>query len=123
VSALAKNVANDPLHLPPRADQPSLPSALLPASTQVETDALAADNPSGHPSQRQRRQARDTARVRLEQEAADGRYLRRKSYPILWDAQSKELLVGSTAITVIDRLHTLFQQTFGVGFEQLSAGR
>src|SRR5262249_5135012 len=34
-----------------------------------------------------------------------------------------ELLVGTTSITLVDRLHTLFQQTFGRGFEMLSAGR
>jgi hypothetical protein len=120
---LAKNVVNDTLHFALRVDQHKLPAELLRAYTAVELHAAAAGNPSGHPSQKQRRQARDTARERLEQEAADGRYLRRKAYPVLWDNQSHELLVGSTAISVIDRLHTLFQQTFGVGFELLSVGR
>src|SRR5439155_10848469 len=43
--------------------------------------------------------------------------------PILWDAPSNELLIGTTAVTALDRLHTLFEHTFGVGFEPLSAGR
>jgi hypothetical protein len=120
---LAKNIVNDTLHFALRVDQHKLPSELLRAYAAVELEALASANPSGHASQKQRRQARDTARERLEQEAADGRFLRRKAYPVLWDALSHELLVGTTAITVIDRLHTLFQQTFGVGFELLSAGR
>ena len=54
---------------------------------------------------------------------SDGRFLSRKAYPILWDAPSNELLVGTTSMTVIDRLHTLFQQTFGRRFELLTAGR
>ena len=33
-----------------------------------------------------------------------------------------ELLVGTTSLTVVDRLHTLFEHTFGVGFEPLTAG-
>jgi hypothetical protein len=120
---LAKNIINDTLHFALRIDQQKVPADLLRAYTQVELEGLAAANPSGHPSQRQRREARDTARERLEQEAEDGRFLKRKTYPLLWDGQSNELLAGTTAITVIDRLHTLFQQTFGRSFEALTAGR
>jgi hypothetical protein len=91
--------------------------------TQVELEALAADNPSGRPSLRQKRQARQAARERLEAEAADGRYLRRKAYPVLWDALSNELLVASTSANVLDRLHPLFRETFGRGFALQGAGR
>src|SRR5205085_3618712 len=75
------------------------------------------------PSARQKREARETARDRLEQEAKDGRYLRRKTYEVLWDAPSNELLVGTTAVTVLDRLHAHFQKTFDRGFEPVTAGR
>jgi hypothetical protein len=120
---LAKNVVNDTLHFALRIDQQRIPADLLRAYTQVELEGLAATNPSGRPSNRQRREARALAKERLEAEAQDGRFLRRKTYPLLWDAQSNELLVGTTAITVIDRLHTLFQETFGPGFEARTAGR
>jgi hypothetical protein len=120
---LAKNVVADSLHFALRVDQQKLPGDLLRAYTQVEVEALASANPSGLPSKRQRREARDAARDRLEKEAEDGRFLRRKAYPVLWDAQSNELLVGTTSVTAIDRLHTLFQQTFNVSFEALTAGR
>jgi hypothetical protein len=120
---LAKNVVNDTLHFCLRADTVRLPSELLKAYTQIELKALAAGNPSGLPSARQKKEARANARTRLEEEARDGRFLKRKVYPMLWDAQSNELLVGTTAVTALDRLHTLFQQTFGQGFEPLSAGR
>src|SRR5262249_31409742 len=40
----------------------------------------------------------------------------------LWDAQSNELLVGTTSVTMIDRLLTLFENTFGQGFEMLTSG-
>ena len=42
--------------------------------------------------------------------------------PILWDGPSGELLVGSNAVTVLDRLLTLFRQTFERTFELLTAG-
>jgi hypothetical protein len=120
---LAKNIVNDTLHFALRVDSLKIPPDLLRAYTAVELEGLAASNPSGLPSARQKREARQIARERLETEAADGRFLRRKAYPVLWDAVSNELLVGTTAVTVLDRLHTLFQQTFGRSFEPLYAGR
>jgi hypothetical protein len=120
---LAKNVVNDALHFCLRVDTHKVPADLLRAYTQVELQSLAAQNPSGRPSARQKREARQAARERIEEEARDGRYLRRKAYPVLWDAPSNELLVGTTAVTAVDRLHTQFEQTFGHGFEPLGAGR
>jgi hypothetical protein len=120
---LAKNVVDDALHFAFRLDSRKLPSDLLRAYTALEVQALAATNPSGLPSAHQKKEARQTARERLEEEARDGRFLRRKLCPLLWDARSNELLVGTTAATVTDRLRTLFEQTFGVGFEPLGAGR
>jgi hypothetical protein len=119
---LEKNVVNDALHFALRLDTTKLPGDLLRAYTQIEIDAAAKSNPSGRPSAVQKREARTAARERLEDEARDGRFLRRKVLPILWDARSNELLVGTTSVTVLDRLHTLFEHTFGVGFERLGAG-
>lgn len=120
---LAKNIVNDTLHFALRIDTQNIPSDLLRAYTQVELEGLAASNPSGIASARQKREARMLAKERLEHEAKDGRYLRRKSVPVLWDAQSGELLVGTTAVTAIDRLSTLFHQTFNRRLEPLTAGR
>jgi hypothetical protein len=119
---LAKNIVNDTLHFSIRIDSVKVPTDLLRAYAAIELQALAARNPSGLPSNRQRREAKEVARQRIEEEAKDGRYLKRKSCPALWDAQSNELLVGTTSPTVIDRLHTLFEHTFGQGFEPLTAG-
>jgi hypothetical protein len=119
---LAKNVVDDTLQFCLRIDTQKLPTDLLRAYAQVELEALAAGNPSGIASGRQKREARETARLRLEEEARDGRFLRRRAFPLLWDAQSNELLVGTTAVTALDRLHTHFEQTFGHGFEPLGAG-
>lgn len=120
---LAKNVVNDALHFAMRVDEQKVPADLLRAYTQVELEALAAQNPSGLPSGRQKRQARLTAKERLEDEARDGRFVRRRSFPLLWDAPSNELLVGATSATALDRLVTLFHQTFNRRFEMLGAGR
>jgi hypothetical protein len=120
---LAKNIVNDTLHFALRVDQVKVPSDLLKAYTQVDLQALAATNPSGHASARQKKQARQSALDRLESEARDGRFLKRKVYPVLWDSPSNELLLGTTSASAVDRCHTLFRQTFGQGFEPLSAGK
>jgi hypothetical protein len=120
---LAKNIVNDVLQWALRVDTFKIPSDLLRAYAHVELEGLAANNPSGKPSQRQKREARELARERLEQEARDGRFLKRKAFPVLWDGQSNELLVGTTSSTAVDRLHTVFEHTFGMTFEPLTAGR
>ena len=120
---LAKNVVNDTLHVAMRVDEVKMPSDLLRAYYQVELQALTATNASGFPSSKQKRQAREYAKDRLETEAKDGRYLRRKAIPVLWDAPSNELLVGTTSVTALDRLVTLFHQTFERKFDYLGAGR
>jgi hypothetical protein len=119
---LAKNIVEDTLHFALRIDSQKIPADLLRAYAVVELEALAASNPSGMPSARQKREARAAAKERLEQEASDGRFLRRKAFPLLWDALSNELLVGTTSVTALDRLHTLFQQTFDRKFDLLGAG-
>jgi len=119
---LAKNIVNDTMHFALRMDKNKIPGDLLRAYTAIELEGMAAANPSGMPSQKQRKEARMQARDKLEKELADGRYLQRKMYPLLWDCQSGELLVGTTSKGAIDRMITLFQQTFGHGLEALSAG-
>src|SRR5262245_26368548 len=120
---LAKNIVNDTLHFALRIDQQKMPSDLLRAYTQVELEGLAAGNPSGQPSARQKREARMLAKERLEHEAKDGRFLRRKAIPILWDAPSGELIVASTAASAIERLRPLLKESFDRNLEPLSAGR
>jgi hypothetical protein len=120
---LAKNLVNDTLQFALRVDQHKIPADLLRAYTQVELEAMTKANRGGVPSARQKREARDAARDRLDQEAADGRYLKRKAYPLLWDFLTHELLIGSTAASAIDYAHTLFQQTFGMSFEPIGAGQ
>src|SRR3954466_9707347 len=66
---LAKNVLNDALHFALRVDTRKLPGDLLRAYAREELQGLTADNPSGRPSAAQKKQAREAARERLEEEA------------------------------------------------------
>jgi hypothetical protein len=120
---LAKNVINDTLHFELRVDVDKIPGDLLRAYYAVELKALTKNNPSGFPSARQKREAKEIARERLEQEAKDGRYRKRKCYPVLWDRLTNEVLFGATSLTQLDRLCSLFEQTFGMDLECVTAGR
>ena len=120
---LAKNVVNDTLHFALRVDTRKLPADLLRAYARAELQALATANPSGRPSPKQKKEAKEAARERLEAEAADGRFSRRKAYPVLWDRPSNCLLVGTQSLSVIDRLQGLFKDTFGHTLALRDAGR
>jgi hypothetical protein len=119
---LAKNVANDTLHFAIRIDTQNLPGDLLRAYARAELQALAAENASGRPSAKQKKEARETARARLEAEAKDGRFTRRKACPVLWDALGNQVLVGTTSASALDQAQRLFQETFGCGLALLDAG-
>ena len=62
---LAKNIVNETLRFALRVDSLKIPAVLLRAYTAVELQGLAAANPSGLPSARQRREARTAAKERL----------------------------------------------------------
>ena len=120
---LAKNVVGDTLHFSLRVDSQKLPADLLRAYTRSEIQILAADNPSGRPSAKQKKEAKEAARQRLEQEAKDGRFTRRKAYPLLWDGQANQVLVGTTSAGALDHAQKLFQETFGCSLTLMDAGK
>lgn len=120
---LEKNIINDALLFDLRIDAEKPPSDLLRAYTAIELKGLAKNNPSGFASARQKREARENARERLEQEAKDGRYRKRKCVPVLWDSKTNELLFGATAMSNVDQLTSLFKETFGHNLEIVGAGK
>jgi hypothetical protein len=119
----AKNVINDTLHFELRVDTDRIPGDLLRAYYAVELKALSKDNPSGFPSARQKREAKAIARDRLEEEAKDGRYRKRKCIPVLWDRLSNEVLFGATSLAQVERLCNLFELTFGAELDCVTAGK
>ncbi len=117
-----KNILEDALHLAIRVDTDKIPGELLRAYTKIETAARAAENPSGRPTKAQRQEAKEAAEHRAAAEAADGRFRRRKHYPVLWDGRSNTLFAGTTSAAVLDRLGTLFRDTFDRTLEPMTAG-
>jgi len=117
-----KNIVDDALHLAIRIDADKIPGALLRAYAQMEIDARAQLNPSGFATKAQRQEAKEAAKLRIEAEAADGRFRRLNHYPILWDGQTNTLYAGSTSTTVLDHLQSLFRETFDRLLEPITAG-
>lgn len=118
---LAKNVVNDCLHIAIRIDQHKPPGALFKAYYLADLKVLAANNPSGYPTSKQKKAAKESARERLDQEAKDGRFLRRRTVPVMWDSRNNVLLVGSSSISTLQRLDALFHSTFQRSFKIVSA--
>jgi hypothetical protein len=115
---VGKNVINDALHFGFRVDVDRPPAELLRAYAAIELRALAPVNPSP----RHKRQARAAALERIEKEARDGRFTRRRLFDLLWDGPANELLIAGGGAAVLDRLHEHFHQTFGRKFEPITAG-
>jgi len=119
---LEKNIVNDGLFFDMTIKTDSLPSDLLRAYYAVELKALSKNNPSGFPSAKQKREAKETARDRLEEEAKDGRFIKKKSIPVMWDRLSNEVLFGATSVSQVDRFCSLFGQTFDAELTCVTAG-
>lgn len=120
---MAKNIINDMLFFNLRTDVMKLPGDLMRAYYAIDLAALAKNNPSGHASALNKREAKESARDRLELEAKDGRYTKKKTIEVVWDLKTNELLFGTTSAAMIDRLLVLFKNTFGFAFESISAGK
>ncbi len=117
-----KNILNDALHLSIRIDTDKIPGDLLRAYTRIETDARAQLNPSGFANKAQKQEAKEAARVRAEAGSADGRFRRRKHFPILWDGQTNVLYAGTNSASVLDRIQGLFRETFDRNLEPITSG-
>jgi len=121
---IEKNVLLDCLHLGMRIDASRVPPDLLRAYYQLELDSLHRDsgNGNGRNMGKLRKQAKDAANKRAEQEVKQGRYRSLRQSPLLLDSRDDVLYVGATTPAVHERLHQLFKDTFGKRLEPMTAG-
>ena len=91
---LAKNIVDDALQWALRVDTFKIPSDLLRAYTHVELQGLAAGNPSGHPSARQKREAPAVTRAALQKDGGlariAGHIRTEKTLKFLFEQSRKE---------------------------------
>lgn len=115
------NVFADALHCAMRVDTNRVPGELKKAYQMLEEEALAAGNPSGFISKNQRRDAKETVRTKVEKELKSGRFRRSKLLPVLWDFPGQTLYCNASS-SMQEKLLTLFERSFGLQLEPLTAG-
>ena len=115
------NVYAEALHFALRIDSNKPPSELKRAYTMIEEQAAAATNPSGFISKNQKRDVKDLVRRKLDDDLRSGRFRRSKLLPILWDLPSATIYCNASG-TALEQLMELFERTFGLSLEPLSAG-
>jgi hypothetical protein len=115
------NVYADALVFGLRIDTNKIPGDLKRAYTVMEEEATAATNPSGFISKDQKRDAKDVVRRKLEDELRTGRFRRSKLLPIVWDIESA-MVYCSASGAALEQLMEVFERTFGLTLNPLSAG-
>lgn len=124
-----KNILLECLHFGFRIDSANPPADLLRAYVEMELESLVKANGNGHGNGngrffgRMKKEAREAATRRIEQEIKEGRFRRQRQFPILWDTRNNVVYVGATQPGVLERLYPLFKETFGKRLEPLTAGR
>lgn len=118
---LEKNIVNDAMHASLRIDTNQPPAALVKAYTVIELAALAAENPSGHPTRKQKQEAKEAALEKLQQEAKSGKFRRLKQVPFLWDAKSSTLYLSSGSANIVDRFRNVFELAFDRPLDRITS--
>lgn len=117
-----KNVLLDCLHLGLRIDTARIPPDLLRAYMQQEFEALIREGSGGRNQGRLKKQAKDSATRRAEQEIKQGRYRSFRQFPLLIDTRHDVVYFGGTSPSVQERLHQLFRDTFSKRLDAMTAG-
>jgi hypothetical protein len=115
------NAYADALHFGLRIDTNKVPSEVSRAYRMIEEEAASRDNPSGFISRKQKRDARDGAAQKIDDDLRSGRFRRSKLTPILWDLPAGILYCNAT-ISTEEKLKEIFERSFGLTLEALSAG-
>ena len=115
------NVFNDCLYFALRIDTNKIPGELKKAYQLMEEEAASKDNPSGFISKTQKRQVKDTLDKKIDDELRSGKYRRSKIVPILWDLPN-QMIYCQASLSVQEKLMEIFERSFGLSLEPLSAG-
>lgn len=106
-----------------RVDKLRVPPAVLKSYVRLEEEALLQASGKEFLSKGERRQAKDTAQIRAEQELRAGQHRSMSSYPVLIDLANQTVYLGGTSSNLADRFMALFLDTFGVGLEPADTER
>ncbi len=99
-------------HIAMRIDRLSVPAAVARSYQRLEEEAALAASGRAFLSRSEQRAAKETAKIRIEQEMKSGAFRRMSSVPILIDLLTNTLLLGGGGANAGDRLIELFGNTF-----------
>lgn len=116
-----RNVFNDAVSFAIRVDTNRVPAELRLAYKMMEEDAVAATNPSGFISKKQKKDVREGLARKLDEEIRSGKFRRGKLTPLLWDLRSEAVYSPASAATA-EKLMELFERSFKLELRPLSAG-
>ncbi|HEX4056190.1 MAG TPA: hypothetical protein VHX86_18170 [Tepidisphaeraceae bacterium] len=116
-----RNVFNDAVSFALRVDTSRVPAELRQAYKMMEEDAVAASNPSGFISRKQKSAVKETLARKLDGELRSGKFRRSRLTPILWDFPTATIYSPASGPTA-EKLMELFQRSVGLELHPLSAG-
>lgn len=114
-------VYNDCVHVGLRVDTNRVPTELKRAYVEMETAAAASTNPSGFASKRQKKEAKDAAKKKIEEDLASGKFRRSKMTNVLWDMPNHTLYAAVSA-SGREQLIELFERTQNCTLEPITSG-
>jgi len=116
-----KNVFADCACFGLRIDTNRIPAELKRAYETMEEEAIAAGNPSGFISKRQKKDLKEVIRARLDKDLRSGKFRRSRLAPILWDLPAK-LVYSPASGPIQEKLLEIFDRTLNCTLTPLSAG-
>jgi hypothetical protein len=116
-----RNVFNDAVSFAMRVDTSRVPAELRQAYKIMEEDALAASNPSGFISRKQKSAVKETLARKLDKELRTGKFRRSRLTPVLWDLPTASVYSPASG-RAAEKLMELFERSFGLEVQPLTAG-
>jgi hypothetical protein len=116
-----RNVFNDSVHFAMRVDTSRVPAELRNAYKIMEEEAVTLSNPSGFISRKQKSAVKETLARKLDGELRSGKFRRSRLTPVLWDLPAASIY-SPAAGAAAEKLMELFERTFGLELQPLTAG-
>ena len=116
-----KNIIGDAIHFGIRTDAAQIPSPIKHAWMQMELDSFDIE-PGMRPTKTQRQEAKEAVESRCASEAADGNFRRMSVVPVLWDATTETVFLGSTSEKANDACVSLIESACGLEMKRVTSG-
>lgn len=120
--ANAFGVSSNRLLIGLRIDTHKPPAELKRAYRMLNTQAAAAESPTGYASRNEKRDAAEEADRMLHGDLVAGRFRKSRTAPVLWDLATKQVYLGTTTTTAVEQLSSLMTQAFDVKLHAITAG-